>query len=308
METRHVGPARRRPRDPDLLPQLPGRSKHRSEHPQWWLRAADLLSDAAAEVMALAVPVECVCCGKEDRAICSGCERQVRLLTRHPFRAESTAPALVDTDGSIILPVVAAGIYREELAQSVLAFKRHGQGPLTGVLAKALARAVLAAAGGTGNIWLVPVPSSGRAYRKRGFSPVHLLLKYFRFNNGLEGMNCQDVLRKTGVPTVAAGVRGGQKGLGRGDRARRVRNSMRAVRGPGRGGLAGRPCLIVDDVLTTGSTLAEAARALHEAGGVVRGAVVLAATRPPDAGPMSATSGGPHGAGDIEKNKGRKDE
>ena len=258
--------------------------------------------------MALAVPVECVCCGKEDRAICSGCERQVRQLTREPFRAESTAPALVDTDGSVILPVVAAGIYREELAQSVLAFKRHGQGPLTGVLAKALGRAILAAAGGTGNIWLVPVPSSGRAYRKRGFSPVHLLLKYLRFNNGLEGMNYQDVLRKTRVPTVAAGIPGGQKGLGRGDRARRVRGSMRAVRGPGRGGLAGRPCIIVDDVLTTGSTLAEAARALHEAGGVVRGAVVLAATRPPDAGPMSATSGGPHAAGDIEKNKGRKDE
>ncbi|MBT2522714.1 ComF family protein [Arthrobacter sp. ISL-28] len=278
------------------------------------MRAAELLSGAAAEVMALAVPVECVCCGKEDRAICSGCERKVRLLTRDPFRAESTAPALVDTDGSVILPVVAAGIYREELAQSVLAFKRHGQGPLTGVLAKALGRAILAAAGGTGNIWLVPVPSSGRAYRKRGFSQVHLLLKYLRFNNGLEGLNCQDVLRKTKVPTVAAGMPGdqkglgGQKGLGRGDRARRVRGSMRAVRGPGRGGLAGRPCIIVDDVLTTGSTLAEAARALHEAGGVVRGAVVLAATRPPDAGPISAMLGGPQAPGDIEKNKGRKDE
>lgn len=282
METRHPGPALRRPRDPDLLPQLPGRSKHRSEHPQWWLRAADLLSDAAAEVMALAVPVECVCCGKEDRAICSGCERQVRLLTRQPFRAESAAPALMDTDGSIILPVVAAGIYREELAQSVLAFKRHGQGPLTAVLAKALGRAVLAAAGGAGDIWLVPVPSSNSAYRKRGFSPIHLLLKYLRASNGLEGMTCHDVLRKTTVPATAAGIPGGQKGLGRGDRARRVRGSMRAVRGPGRGGLTGRPCIIVDDVLTTGSTLAEAARALHEAGGVVRGAVVLAATRPPE--------------------------
>jgi orotate phosphoribosyltransferase len=47
--------------------------------------------------------------------------------------------------------------------------------------------------------------------------------------------------------------------------------------------LRGRECIIVDDVLTTGATLAEAARAIHEVGGVVRGAVVLAATRPPDA-------------------------
>ena len=134
------------------MPQLLRRAKHRSEHRRRLLRAADLLTEAAAEVMALAVPVECVCCGNEDRAICSGCERQIRLLTRLPFRAESSAPALMGTDGSVLLPVVAAGIYREELAQSVLSFKRHGQGPLTASLARALGRAIRAAVGGGGGI------------------------------------------------------------------------------------------------------------------------------------------------------------
>nr|WP_306294152.1 phosphoribosyltransferase family protein [Paenarthrobacter nitroguajacolicus] len=73
---------------------------------------------------------------------------------------------------------------------------------------------------------------------------------------------------------------GGQKGLGRGERARRVRGSMRVRRGRGKE-LRGRRCILVDDVLTTGATLAEAARAVTLAGGVVSGAVVLAATRPP---------------------------
>lgn len=278
--------------DPDLHPQPLRAAKHRREHTRVWLRAVDVLARALWEVTALAIPVECVCCGKEDRAICAGCERQVRLLTRRPFRAESAAPALMGTDGSVLLPVVAAGIYREELAQSVLSFKRHGQGPLAAALAKALGKAVLAATGTGSDIWLVPVPSGGGAYRKRGFSPVHLLLARLRHDGVLGGMRCHDVLRKVRVPAMAGnGVSGGQKGLGRGDRGRRVRGSMRTVPRAGAAGLAGRPCIIIDDVLTTGSTLAEAARALHQAGAVVRGAVVLAATRAPDAAPPDALSG-----------------
>ncbi len=56
---------------------------------------------------------------------------------------------------------------------------------------------------------------------------------------------------------------------------------MRVRRGLFAPEVTGRPCIIIDDVLTTGATLAEAARALRTAGALVRGAVVLAATRPP---------------------------
>ncbi|MFC9350991.1 ComF family protein [Arthrobacter sp. NPDC057013] len=267
--------------------------------------------------MALALPVECVCCGKEDLALCAGCERRLRMLTRHPFRAETGAPALMDTDGSVILPVVAAGIYREELSQSILAFKRHGQGQLRRVLSKVLANTLAAAYAGTDGMVLVPVPTSGSAYRKRGFSPVHLLLAGVRRGCSDRRMECSDALRKVRKPEAGAGLSraglsGGQKGLGRGDRSRRVRGSMRTARGaPGRS-LRGRQCLLVDDVLTTGATLAEAARAIHEAGGIVRGAVVLAATRAPDAAAAPARSRHPvdrlGDSWDIEKNKLRKDE
>ncbi|WP_281451147.1 phosphoribosyltransferase family protein [Paenarthrobacter nitroguajacolicus] len=81
----------------------------------------------------------------------------------------------------------------------------------------------------------------------------------------------------------------GQKGLGRGDRARKVRGSMR-VRPTRIKLVRGRKCILVDDVLTTGATLSEAARAVGAAGGVVCGAVVLAATRPPAYAVLRAAS------------------
>lgn len=293
------------PADPDLRPTSLQAAKHRGVHRRRLMRAADLGAAAAAELLALAVPVDCVCCGAEDLVLCVACERRVRHLTRHPFRAEAQAPALMDVDGSVILPVVAAGAYRDELAQAVLSFKGHGQHQLRRVLSRALVRAIAAAAQHEDQIALVPVPSSTGAFVRRGFSPVHLLLGPA---SRLTDTSVSDVLRKSRWRRGPGGLPGGQKGLGRGARASRVRGSMRV---PARkaDGVAGRRCIIIDDVLTTGATLAEAARALHESGAIVAGAVVLAATRPPDSaggGTVSAEAGGM--GPDIEKNKRRKDE
>lgn len=318
--------------DPDLAPALPP-AKHRGNYAGRLARVAERAASAAGELLALAVPVECVCCGAEDRTLCAACAHQVRLLTRRPFRAEGRAPALVDMDGSVLLPVVAAGAYRGELAQALLSFKRHGQRQLAEELAKALSRAVSAAAGPAAEVLLVPVPTSGTAFRRRGFSPVHLLLARARRSPALEGAAVADVLRKIrpapidppnrpGTPhgrqrTAAGwpgwpggpGWAGGQKGLGRAARARRVRGSMRIKGGTRPAALTGRACIVVDDVLTTGATLAEAARALRAAGGVVRGAVVLAATRPPARYDFAAANPAlARDPGEQEKNKPKKDE
>ncbi|MET4588902.1 phosphoribosyltransferase family protein [Arthrobacter sp. 754] len=294
--------------DPDLEPPPLVSARHRGGHRRRWLRGAENLAIAGSELLALAVPVDCVCCGAEDLALCVACERRVRLLTGHPFRAEEQAPALMNVDGGILLPVVAAGVYREELAQAVLSFKRHGQHQLKAVLARGLERGIAAATSGVDGVCLVPVPSSTTAFVKRGFSPIHLLLA--ALGRGTTGARVPvvDVIRKSRRRAALEKLPGGQKGLGRGARARRVRGSM-TVPAYKRSRVAGRRCIIVDDVLTTGATLAEAARALHLSGALVTGAVVLAATRPPDsAGGGSASP--PAGAKGpvLEKNKRIKDE
>lgn len=308
--------------DPDLHPPPPWAALHRGQHTAALLRLADWLSSAAADLLALAAPVDCVCCGAEDRTLCPSCGSRIRRLTRQPFRAESGAPALMDVDGSIMLPVVAAGVYRDELAQGLLSFKRHGQHQLGRSLGRALAVAIRAGARGGNGFLLVPVPTGAAAFVSRGFSPVHLLLN--EAGRQLPGLDVADALcKKTRAGSLWPGGRkgpdertglarqsggGGQKGLGRGARSQRVRGSMQ-VKSGARNRVFGRPCIIVDDVLTTGATIREAARALHQAGAQVRGAVVLAATRPPVAADPGAPAAGPYGRHhDLEKNKPGKDE
>jgi predicted amidophosphoribosyltransferase len=276
-------------------------------------RLAERAAAAAAELLALVLPVDCVCCGAEDSVLCAACAQQLRTLTLRPFRAEAQAPALMDMDGSVLLPVVAAGTYRAELAQCLLSFKYHGQARLADELARSLARALRAAAGPAQGLILVPVPTSAAAFRKRGFSPVHLLLRRLIRSHGFEEFTLADALRKTRwrkrpARAVRDGVRyppgtgtGGQKGLGRGARARRVRGSMRVRAGPWPASVQGRTCIIVDDVLTTGATLAEASRALRAAGAVVGGAVVVAATRPPVSADLAARIPTPAADGRKEK-------
>ena len=79
-------------------------------------------------------------------------------------------------------------------------------------------------------------------------------------------------------PTPAAGeVLIGVEALGVADRERNVAGSMR-LRPADERRIAGRTVLLVDDVVTTGATLREAARALTAAGARVLGAAAVAST------------------------------
>lgn len=217
-------------------------------------RAATAVRDAALDGLAVLAPVACAGCGTVDRAVCAGC---LVDLAPSPRPVTRTLPGL---DAPLV--VTAALEYGGAVAAILAAFKDGGRTDAAGPLAGALRAAVIAAlsaAGPGGPVEVCTVPSTRRALRERGYAPVELLL-------GRSGIRSAGVLR-------LARDRADQAGLDQTARRANAAGGLVAVRP-----LGGRRFLLVDDILTTGSTLAEAARAVRSAGGAVVGSAVVAET------------------------------
>lgn len=203
---------------------------------------------AFRDALAVLLPVRCAGCGEPDRALCANCQRE--LVAK---------PELLFLEA---LPMVASALRYEGVARRViLEFKEQGRSDVAATLALALMAAlveVISVTGVTGDVELVTVPSSRSALRRRGFEPVALL---FRRQRVFIGGSVLQRVRQTE----------NQKSLDRIQRGTNLIGSLRA-----RGSLAGRTFVLVDDVVTTGATLREVARAVEEAGGFVAGVATLA--------------------------------
>jgi ComF family protein len=198
---------------------------------------------ALLDAWSLVVPVECAGCGECDRALCGSCrDRFVPHLTQH--RAGGVA-------------VVSSLRYEDEVRRAVLEFKEHGRTDVARVLASALAASIAGLSGDADDI--VPVPTSRSAFSRRGFDPIQLLLR----RAGHRGTRVLENTRDAGP----------QKALSSEARSENRFGAFAATRR-----LDHHRVLIVDDVLTTGATIAEAARALSAAGATVVGAATLAFT------------------------------
>jgi predicted amidophosphoribosyltransferase len=223
-----------------------------------------LAREATLDAAAILLPIRCAGCGAPDRRVCAACARE---LTPHPARTTVAG-----------LPVWAGLEYHGVARRVLLAYKDGGRADLAPELAPSLRAAVAAAqreggrpeerrrdavAGRRADALLpVLIPSTRAARRRRGFHPTGSVLSRAH------------VL----VPPLWGALRltrqtADQARLGAAGRAANRTGSL--VASPR---LRGRSCLIVDDIVTSGSTVAEAARAIEAVGGRVAGVAAIART------------------------------
>ncbi|MFC4058073.1 ComF family protein [Planomonospora corallina] len=216
----------------------------------------------------LVLPPRCAGCEAPGALVCGRCAAELHgePACRMPLPAPPGLPECWS-----------AAVYTGAVRRAILAYKERGRTALARPLAGALALAAGTAAG-TRPLVLVPVPSARAALRRRGHDPVARL-----------AVLAAGYLRAAGWPAQAAHLLAqrrrvaDQAGLSSAQRAENLAAAYRLAPGA-EGRLAafrreGRAVVVVDDIVTTGATLAEAARTLRAAGAPVPLAVTVAATR-----------------------------
>mgnify|MGYP000844627768 CR=1 FL=1 len=167
----------------------------------------------------------------KSRVVCSDCERQGRFFQR----------------------ARAVGTYDGALRELIREFKFYGRRDLAEGLGVLMAREVSRDTGMRRCDIIVPVPLHPIRLAERGYNQAELLAKEVGF---CFGIRVQDSVERLIGP-------GEQNKLGRGLRRDHVRGAFN-VPYPTR--IAGKQVLLVDDVITTGTTANECTRALLRAG------------------------------------------
>ncbi|GAA2396166.1 hypothetical protein GCM10010420_22280 [Streptomyces glaucosporus] len=224
----------------------------------WWRELADLV-----------LPADCAGCGAPRTGLCERCREVL-----YGAEARRVRPPV-----AVEAPAVYASLpYADEARAVLLAHKERGALWLAAPLGFVLARSVRAAADAAGAaaadgpLLLVPVPSARRAVAARGHDPVRRT-----------ALAAAAELRRAGRPARVLPVLRqrrsveDQAGLTASRRSANLAGALGTAAGAGRLAAQG-PVIVVDDLVTTGASLAEAARALTGAGGRVVGAAVVAVT------------------------------
>lgn len=241
--------------------------------------ALPALRRALLAVVDLAVPLTCGGCGTHGHRWCPACRAEIEAPTLADHLDEPGAPGRP--------PTWAAHDYEGAVAAAVVAYKDGERRDLVDGLDVQLAMSLFSALDAlepvAGPVAIVPVPASRASRRRRGDAPLEPLAKaavrHVEDHLGPGRVLWAPVLRVARRVEDQAHLSARERAANV-SQAYDVRSGFAGLAGRGRPeDLAGRACVVVDDVTTTGATLAEAARALTAAGAGPIHAAVIAATR-----------------------------
>lgn len=225
----------------------------------WAVAAGDLLLGA-----------RCAGCGRPFWGACPDCRDRCLGRSPRPTRPDPTPLGFP--------PTVTAGPYDEVLRGLITAHKEEQALQLTRLLGRLLARSVaglvaIAELDCSDPLALVPVPSAAAALRRRGFDATAALAR-------TAARSLRSHYPQTRVVDALAQRRGrrDQAGLDAAERQQNLRGGLR-VRRAGQALGPRAYVIVVDDLVTTGASLTEAARVLSSASVTVLGAATVAATQ-----------------------------
>ncbi len=224
--------------------------------------------------LAARVPSQCLVCRRwPARAVCTGCEhRFASALPRCNTCALRLPPGGPERcgrcvrDGPTLTACVAAVDYAYPWSALLARFKFNGEPGLAGLLARLLRDAPGAADLLANADAVLPMPLSRQRLKERGFNQSLELARRLGAGGRLQP---EWLLRPA--------HRAAQSALRLDDRLRNVKGAF-AVDPLVAPRLAGLRVLLIDDVMTSGASLGEAARVLRAAGAAGVSALVVART------------------------------
>ena len=219
--------------------------------------------------VSLLYPATCAVCGKNLRAgeyLCNGCKAKIVRIAppfcqtcSEPFEGSiNTAFTCANCAHRTIYFDAAVAAYRGRgIVRDVIhEFKYNRQIHLRHLVARWL-RAALddERLGGYNFDVIVPVPLHPARQRERGFNQASLLAEILSAQTSIR---CRPLLKRIRYTTTQTAL----------DRSERMENLHNAFRLRKNADVRGLRVLLIDDVLTTGSTLSECARVMKRAGAI----------------------------------------
>ncbi|MET8089044.1 ComF family protein [Micromonospora sp. NPDC005220] len=229
------------------------------------------MSGLWADLADLVLPADCAGC-RERRpglrhGVCPTCVAALGELRPRAVRPTPAPPGLP--------PCVALGPYAGPLREVLLAYKEHGRHGLARPLGALLAEVVAAAVGGARPLVVVPVPDTAAAARSRYGDHLDRLARHCaaRLNQGGWVVRVRRPLRALPRPDSVT-----LDSVGRAAAAEAAFQPRSTGPVPDRAAGTAPVVVLLDDIVTTGVTLAAASRVLTAMGWAPSVAAVLAAT------------------------------